>query len=168
MACRDSGSTIRSCSSPGRIGNAAYSQLQIDVLGSVIDTLHVARTLQLDVHEAADGLTRKLLEKLEEVWRRPDEGIWEVRSEPQHFVHGKLMSWVAFDRAVAMAERYGLDGPVDRWRRMRGEIGEEILDKGFSTRRNAFIQAYGAEALDASVLQMPILGFIAADDPRMV
>jgi GH15 family glucan-1,4-alpha-glucosidase len=154
-------------SRPVRTGNAAYSQLQIDCFGSVVDTLHEAAALGLEVHEAAGTLTAQLLEQLEQLWRKPDEGIWEVRSDPQHFVHGKLMSWVAFDRAITMAERHGLEGPVDRWRRLRGEIREEILDKGFSSKRNAFVQAYGTEALDASVLQMPILGFIRADDPRM-
>ncbi len=154
-------------SRPVRIGNAAYSQLQIDVFGSVVDTLHEAWSLGLEPHEASTGLVRELLRHLEDVWREPDEGIWEVRSGPQHFVHGKLMAWVAFDRAVSAAERFGLEGPIDRWRKLRGEVREEILDKGFSRKRNAFIQAYGAEALDASLLQMPILGFIPVDDPRM-
>jgi len=155
-------------SRPVRIGNAAYSQLQVDVFGSVIDTLHEARLCGLTLHEASEGLQTQLLNRLEEVWREPDEGLWEVRSERQHFVHAKLMSWVAFDRAVSLSENYGLPGPVDRWRALRDEIKAEILERGWSEERGAFVQAYDSKALDASVLLMPMMGFLPPDDPRIV
>lgn len=154
-------------SRPVRTGNAAYPQRQIDIFGSVIDTLYEARALGLELPEDAAGLTHEMLRHLEKVWKEPDQGLWEVRSKPQHFVHGKLMAWVAFDRAILMAEKFGMTGPVERWRRVRAEIREDILAKGFSRKRNAFVQAYDAEALDASVLLMPVLGFISVDDPRM-
>ncbi|MFC7705518.1 glycoside hydrolase family 15 protein [Plastorhodobacter daqingensis] len=154
-------------SSPVRIGNAAYAQLQVDIFGSVIDTLHQARCHGLEMHEASAGLQNALLSHLEEIWRQPDEGIWEVRSERRHFVHGKLMSWVAFDRAVASARRFGLEGPIARWEGLRNEIREEILTRGFDSDRGAFVQAYGTTALDASTLLIPLFGFLPANDPRM-
>ncbi|WP_196260029.1 glycoside hydrolase family 15 protein [Pelagibacterium limicola] len=154
-------------SHPVRAGNAAYAQLQIDVYGSVIDTLYEARCLGLDLHETSRGVEHELLRHLETIWDKPDAGIWEVRSDPQHFVHGKLMAWVAFDRAIASAERFGFEGPVDHWRGLRADIRRDIEEKGFSRKRNAFVQAYGAEALDASVLLMPIVGFLDVEDPRM-
>ena len=154
-------------SKPVRIGNGAFSQCQIDIFGSLIDTLHEARCLGLQLHEASGGMEQALLRHLEEVWHKPDAGIWEMRSDPQHFVHGKMMAWVAFDRAIASAERFGLEGPVDHWRGLREKIRREIEDKGFSRKRNAFVQAYGSEALDASLLLMPIMGFLPADDPRI-
>jgi GH15 family glucan-1,4-alpha-glucosidase len=155
-------------SRPVRIGNAAYSQLQIDVFGSVIDTLHEAQSFGLTLHEASAGLQRELLTELERVWREPDEGLWEVRNERQHFVHAKLMSWVAFDRGVALAESFGLPGPVDRWRRLRDEIHAEILERGFNREKGAFTQAYGTSALDAAVLLMPMRGFLPGRDPRVL
>ncbi|MFD1910931.1 glycoside hydrolase family 15 protein [Halodurantibacterium flavum] len=154
-------------SSPVRIGNAAYGQLQVDVFGSVIDTLHQARCHGLTMHEASSGLQNALLSHLEDVWREPDEGIWEVRSERRHFVHSKLMSWVAFDRAIASARKFGLEGPVARWETLRDEIRQEILDRGFDTGRGAFVQAYGSKALDASALLIPLFGLLPADDPRV-
>jgi GH15 family glucan-1,4-alpha-glucosidase len=155
-------------SRPVRIGNAAYRQLQIDVYGSVMDTLHEARLFGLDLSEASTEMQAELMHHLEQVWREPDEGIWEVRSERRHFVHAKLMSWVAFDRAVASAEKFGLPGPVDRWKTLRDEIKAEILDRGWSERKGAFVQAYGNDALDAAVLLMPIMGFLPPDDRRIV
>ncbi|HHX89409.1 MAG TPA: glycoside hydrolase family 15 protein [Paracoccus sp.] len=155
-------------SRPVRIGNAAYRQLQVDVFGSVMDTLHQARLSGLKLNDASDELQRKLLERLEEEWREPDEGLWEVRSGRQHFVHAKLMSWVAFDRAVLLAEDFGLTGPVERWRALRDEIRAEILARGWSEARGAFVQAYDSEVLDASVLLMPMMGFLPPDDPRIL
>jgi len=155
-------------SKPVRIGNAAYSQLQVDVFGSAMDTLHQARACGLTLHEASHGLQRELIKHLEDVWREPDEGIWEVRAERQHFVHAKLMSWVAFDRAVKLAENFGLEGPVDQWRQTRDEIKAEILERGWSEERGAFVQAYGTDALDASVLLMPVMGFLPPDDARVI
>ena len=155
-------------SRPVRTGNAAYGQLQIDVFGSVMDTLYQARYFGLSLDEATRDLTRNLLSHLEQVWRQPDEGIWEVRGARQHFVHAKLMSWVAFDRAIRSAERFGLPGPADHWRRLRREIHADILSQGFNSRRGAFVQAYGSDRLDAAVLLMPLVGFLPADDPRMI
>jgi GH15 family glucan-1,4-alpha-glucosidase len=155
-------------STPVRTGNAAYDQLQLDVFGSVMDTLHESARFGLDLREASAGLQRELMRRLEEVWRLPDEGLWEVRGEPRHFVHSKLLCWVAFDRAVSSAERFGLQGPVERWRRLREEIRAEILERGFDERIGAFVQAYDAEHLDAAVLLIPIVGFLPADDPRVV
>jgi GH15 family glucan-1,4-alpha-glucosidase len=155
-------------SRPVRIGNAAYKQLQVDIYGSVMDALHEARALGLDLSEASADMQRELLRHLEEVWRKPDEGIWEVRTDRRHFVHAKLMSWVAFDRAVKSAEKFGLPGPIDRWRRLRDEIKAEICEKGWSESKKSFVQSYGKDALDASVLLMPIMGFLPPDDPRMV
>ena len=155
-------------SAPVRIGNGAFEQLQIDVYGGVLDTLHEARRAGLTLHEASDGLQRELLRNLEQIWRQPDEGIWEVRGGRQHFVHAKLMAWVAFDRAVASAEHYGLAGPVERWRRIRAEIRAEILERGFDPAKGAFTQAYGSRALDAAVLLIPLVGFLPADDSRVL
>jgi GH15 family glucan-1,4-alpha-glucosidase len=155
-------------SRPVRIGNAAYLQCQLDAYGSVMDTLHVARDAGLELREASSGLQEELMGQLELQWQRKDEGIWEVRSHPQHFVHTKVMSWVAFDRAVSAARRFGLDGPVERWRSLRDKLRAEILERGFDPRRGAFTQAYGSAALDASVLLIPLVGFLPPDDARVV
>lgn len=155
-------------SRPVRTGNAAYSQLQIDVFGSIMDAFHEARLLGLNLHDATHGFQNDLLRHLEGIWQKPDAGIWEVRNEPRHFVHSKVMAWVAFDRAIKASEKFGLDGPVDRWRRLRDEIHAEILEKGFNRERGAFVQSYGSDHLDASLLLMPIMGFLPPDDPRMV
>lgn len=155
-------------SRPVRIGNAAYKQLQVDVFGSVMDALYHARAGGLSLDEASSGLETELMKQLEQVWREPDEGIWEVRGGRRHFVHSKLMSWVALDRAVRSAERFGLQGPVGRWRRLREEIRAEILARGFDAERGAFVQFYGSRALDSALLLMPLVGFLPADDPRVV
>src|SRR5690606_38944928 len=117
-------------SRPVRIGYAAYDQLQIDVFGSVINIVHEALSFGLTLHESSTSLQGELLIHLEQVWREPDEGLWEVRSGRQHFVHAKVMSWVAFDRGIAMAEKFGLTGPIDRWRDIRDEIHAEVLERG--------------------------------------
>jgi GH15 family glucan-1,4-alpha-glucosidase len=155
-------------SRPVRIGNAAYKQLQVDVFGSVMDALYHARDGGLSLDEASSGLETELMKQLEQVWREPDEGIWEVRGGRRHFVHSKLMSWVALDRAVRSAERFGLQGPVGRWRRLREEVRAEILERGFDAERGAFVQSYGSRALDSALLLMPLMGFLPADDPRVV
>jgi GH15 family glucan-1,4-alpha-glucosidase len=155
-------------SRPVRIGNAAYSQLQIDLFGSVMDTLYQARIAGLSLNEASSGLLLEMMKHLEKVWREPDEGIWEVRSGRQHFVHGKLMSWVAFDRAIKFAEQFGMRGRLDNWRRLRSEIRDEILRRGFDAERGAFVQAYGSRVLDSAVLLVPLVGFLPPDDPRVV
>jgi GH15 family glucan-1,4-alpha-glucosidase len=155
-------------SSPVRIGNAAHEQFQLDVYGEVMDVLHQARVHGLNPDDHAWSLQRTLLDFLEGAWDRPDEGIWEVRGPRRHFVHSKVLAWVAFDRAVQGAERLGLDGPVDRWRRLRQEIHDEVCREGFNTELGSFTQSYGSTELDASTLLIPILGFLPPDDRRVV
>jgi GH15 family glucan-1,4-alpha-glucosidase len=155
-------------SRPVRIGNAAHEQFQLDVYGEVMDALHQARVHGLDPDDHAWSLQRNLMEFLEGAWDRPDEGIWEVRGPRRHFTHSKVLAWVAFDRAVQSVERYGLTGPVDRWRRARAEIHEEVCREGFNVELNSFTQSYGSDELDASTLLIPILGFLPADDPRVI
>jgi GH15 family glucan-1,4-alpha-glucosidase len=155
-------------SRPVRLGNGAAEQFQIDAFGWIMDTMHQARTFRLDLREDSWDLERALMVQLEQVWRRPDEGIWEVRGDPRHFVHSKVMAWVAFDRAVRAVEDFGLDGPVARWKALRDEIHQEVCDRGYSAELGAFVQSYEGEALDAAVLLMPLVGFIGADDPRMI
>jgi len=162
-------------SKPVRIGNAASNQFQLDVYGEVIDVLYRTGS-HLDPHEVS--FLRKtpptlqvglaVLEHVESVWRKPDEGIWEVRGEPRPFVHSKLMAWVAFDRAVKGMSRFGDRFPVERWRKLRDEIHAEICERGFDPKVGAFMQYYGADILDASVLLAPIVGFLPAHDPRIV
>jgi GH15 family glucan-1,4-alpha-glucosidase len=155
-------------SRPVRIGNAAHEQFQLDVYGEVMDALHQARVHGLEASDHAWSLQRNLMDFLEGAWDKPDEGIWEVRGPRRHFTHSKVLAWVAFDRAVQTVERLGLDGPVGRWRRIRGEIHEEVLREGFNVELNAFTQSYGSDELDASTLLIPILGFLPPDDPRVV
>jgi GH15 family glucan-1,4-alpha-glucosidase len=155
-------------SKPVRVGNAAFKQYQLDVYGEVMDVLHLTRRLGLPPSEDAWRVQLALMRFLEKGWKEPDEGIWEVRGPRRHFTHSKVMAWVAFDRSVADVENYGLEGPVERWRAIREEIREEVLEKGFNTEVNAFVQFYGSENTDASLLMLPALGFIAADDPRML
>jgi GH15 family glucan-1,4-alpha-glucosidase len=154
-------------SRPVRIGNAAHDQFQLDVYGEVMDALHQARVHGLDREDQAWSLQRNLMEFLEGAWDRPDDGIWEVRGPRRHFTHSKVLAWVAFDRAVQAVERYARPGPVDRWRRVREEIHQEVCREGFNVELNSFTQAYGSEELDASTLLIPILGFLPAGDPRV-
>ncbi|MEU8244305.1 glycoside hydrolase family 15 protein [Actinoplanes missouriensis] len=152
---------------PVRIGNAAAEQFQLDVYGEVMDALHQGRRAGLKADDPAWGLQVKLMEFVEEHWRDPDEGIWEVRGGPRQFVHSKLMAWVAADRAVKAVEEFDLDGPVDRWTRLREEIRADILEKGYDTRRKTFTQFYGSDELDAALLMVPLVGFLPADDERV-
>jgi len=154
-------------SSPVRIGNAAYEQFQLDVFGEVMDALHLARKVGLAPDENAWRVERALLDYLESAWREPDEGIWEVRGPRRHFTHSKVMAWVAADRMVRAVERFGLKGPVERWRRLRADIHEEVCRKGFDRDQNSFVQYYGGKALDASLLMIPLVGFLPAADPRV-
>jgi GH15 family glucan-1,4-alpha-glucosidase len=154
-------------SKPVRIGNAAAEQLQIDVFGEVMDALHHARAAGLQDLAAAWDFQRALLAHLETVWRAPDEGIWEVRGGRRHFTHSKVMAWVAFDRAIKAVETFGLDGPVDRWRRIHGEIHEEVCRRAFDASLGAFVQAYDSDQLDASALLIPQVGFLPPDDVRV-
>ena len=152
---------------PVRIGNAAAEQLQLDVYGEVLDTMHQARRTGLEVSEAAWRLERALVETLESGWQQPDEGIWEVRGPRRHFTHSKVMAWVAMDRAVRAVEDFGLDGPVERWKRLREEIHQQVCTEAYDPDRNTFTQYYGGKELDASLLLMPIVGFLPASDPRV-
>jgi GH15 family glucan-1,4-alpha-glucosidase len=154
-------------SRPVRVGNAASEQLQLDVYGEIMDVLHVAREHGLGPSTAGWAFQVAMLDHLEKIWREPDAGIWEVRSGPRQFTYSKVMAWVAFDRAVAGAEKYGLEGPVDRWRALREEIHAEVCRSGFNPAKNSFTQYYGAEHLDASLLLLPLVGFLPPTDPRI-
>jgi GH15 family glucan-1,4-alpha-glucosidase len=154
-------------SAPVRIGNAAVSQRQIDVYGEVIDALTLGGRSGVKADRHSWSLQRALLKFLEAHWDEPDEGIWEVRGPRQHFVHSKVMAWVAFDRAVQATEA-GLPGPASRWRELRDTIHREVCEKGFNPQREAFTQAYGSTELDAAVLLIPEVGFLPPTDPRIV
>jgi GH15 family glucan-1,4-alpha-glucosidase len=155
-------------SKPVRVGNAAAGQFQLDVYGEVLDALHQGRVNKLETSKEAWALQRRLLGFLEEAWKEPDEGIWEVRGPRRHFTHSKVMAWVAFDRGVQAVERFGRNGPVERWRSVRTEIHREVCKQGFDVELNSFTQFYGSKRLDASLLMIPLVGFLPADDPRMV
>ena len=152
---------------PVRVGNAAASQIQLDVYGELMDTLHAAREADLSALDEAWKMQKVLLTHLETIWRRKDHGIWEVRGEPREFTHSQLMCWVAFDRAVKSCERFGLDGPLDRWRTVRDTIHDDICTRGYDADRNSFVQHYGGQALDAALLLIPQVGFLPVDDPRV-
>ena len=154
-------------SGPVRTGNLASEQVQLDVYGELMDALYQARTLGLQASEHAWSLQRVLLRDLEKRWRSSDNGIWEIRGEPQHFVHSKVMAWVAFDRAVRTIEEYGLDGDLERWRALRDEIHEEVCREGFDERLQSFTQYYGSGTLDSSLLLIPLVGFLPCRDPRV-
>ncbi len=153
-------------SRPVRVGNAAYEQTQLDVPGELIDTLHVARNFQLESDDHAWRLQRTIVSKLEDDWRNRDQGVWEIRGEPRHITHSKLMCWVAFDRAVKAIENFGLSGPVERWRAVRDEVRADICQHAWNEEKGAFVQNYGGSALDASLLLMAEMGFLSEDDPR--
>jgi GH15 family glucan-1,4-alpha-glucosidase len=155
-------------SRPVRVGNGASQQRQLDVYGEVVDALYQSRRKGLEASDDAWAMATKTFEWLESGWREPDEGIWEVRGPRRHFTHSKVMAWVAFDRAVKTVTRLGRDGPVDRWRATRREIRKEILSSGFDSQRGSFVQYFGSDRLDASLLLIPLVGFLPADDPRVV
>jgi GH15 family glucan-1,4-alpha-glucosidase len=154
-------------SAPVRTGNAAYQQFQLDVYGEIMDVFLAARRGGLDPDENSWRVQTALMEFLESAWKKPDEGIWEVRGPRRHFTHSKIMAWVAFDRCVKSVERFGLDGPLERWRGLRDAIHEEVCRQGFDPERNAFVQFYGTKKLDASLLMIPLVGFLCADDERV-
>jgi GH15 family glucan-1,4-alpha-glucosidase len=155
-------------SRPVRVGNAASTQLQLDVYGELLDAAYHTITHGIEPSEFGWALMRKLLAWLEDGWREKDSGIWEVRGPARHFTHSKVMSWVAFDRAVRLCDEHGHDGPVERWRALRDEIHAQVLANAWSERKQAFAQSYGADELDAAVLLMPLVGFLPATDPRVV
>jgi GH15 family glucan-1,4-alpha-glucosidase len=154
-------------SSPVRIGNAAHSQLQLDVFGEVMDALHQARRGGLDARDADWAFQQALLDHLSSVWREADNGMWEVRGAPRHFTYSKVMAWVAFDRGIKAIEASGLEGPVDRWRALRRAIHEEVCARGFDRDLGSFVQSYGSSELDASLLLIPTVGFLPPHDPRV-
>jgi len=154
-------------SKPVRIGNAASGQLQIDVYGEVMDALHQGRVGGIQLLTEAWDFQRVLVSHLEEIWSFPDEGIWEVRGGRQHFTYSKVMAWVAFDRAIKSAEAFGLEGPLDHWRKLRAQIHAEICEKAFNPALGAFVQAYGSQHLDASALLIPAVGFLPPEDARV-
>jgi GH15 family glucan-1,4-alpha-glucosidase len=155
-------------SAPVRVGNAAAKQFQLDVYGEVMDSLHLARLADMHPHPAAWQLQVALLGFLESHWDKPDEGLWEMRGPPRHFTHSKVMVWVAFDRAIKDAQAAGLEGPIDRWRRLRDEIHAQICEQGFNAAANTFVQSYDSSHLDASLLLIPQVGFLPPDDPRVL
>ncbi len=153
---------------PVRVGNAAHSQLQLDVYGEVMDAFYQARRAGLGDDEYNHGLQRALLKRLEELWHLPDQGMWESRGPARHYTSSKVMAWVAFDRAVRYAEEFGLEGPADDWRRLRDQIHAEVCEKAWNAGKNCFTQYFGGEELDASLLAMALVGFLPPDDPRVV
>ncbi len=154
-------------SRPVRVGNGAAGQSQLDVFGEIADAMHFSRKAGLARDGDSWAVERSLLDHLDQAWREPDEGIWEVRGPRRHFTHSKVMCWVAFDRAVKAVERFGADGPTEHWKALREEIRSEILEHGFDVERGSFVQSYGSKQLDASLLLIPLVGFLPATDPRV-
>jgi GH15 family glucan-1,4-alpha-glucosidase len=152
---------------PVRIGNAAYGQRQLDIYGEVMDALYVGRRAGLEADENAWRVQQALMGSLETAWEAPDEGIWEVRGPKRHFTHSKVMAWVALDRSIKSIESFGLDGPLDHWRRIRAAIHEQVCREGFDQQLGAFVQSYGSRDPDASLLLLPLVGFLPASDPRI-
>ncbi len=154
-------------SSPVRIGNAAYQQLQIDVFGEIADATFQALKAGMEPSERGQALRPVVLEYLATAWRQPDEGVWETRGGRQHFVHSKVMAWVAFDRAANEMKAEGLNDSARRWREIADEILAEICERGFDRDLKSFVQAYGSKRLDASLLMIPLVGILPAADPRI-
>ncbi|HXW55399.1 MAG TPA: glycoside hydrolase family 15 protein [Candidatus Cybelea sp.] len=154
-------------SRPVRVGNAASEQLQLDIYGEVMSAMHYAHHAGHQETKAERGLQVALLKHLEKVWRKPDNGIWEMRGPRRHFTHSKVMAWLAFDRAIKSAEQFGLRGPVDRWRAVREEIHQDVCRNGYDAKLGSFVQFYGSKHVDASLLQIAKVGFLPATDPRV-
>ena len=154
-------------SRPVRIGNSAHTQVQLDVYGEVMDGLYTARRHGIRPNDDSWSVQRKLLAYLQDHWRDKGRGIWEMRGPPRHFTHSKVMAWAAFDRGVKAVENFDLDGEVEHWRALRNTIHKEVCEKAFSKKRNAFVQYYGGETLDAALLLMPLVGFLSPEDPRI-
>jgi GH15 family glucan-1,4-alpha-glucosidase len=155
-------------SRPVRIGNAAHTQLQLDVYGEVADALHQARKGGIPESPEAWRLQRALTARVSEAWESADRGIWEVRGDARHFTHSKVMSWVALDRAISSAEAFGLEAPLAEWKQTRDRIRADVLRRGFNAKRNTFTRSYDSEELDASLLLIPVVGFLPPDDPRVL
>jgi GH15 family glucan-1,4-alpha-glucosidase len=154
-------------SRPVRVGNAAADQAQLDVYGEVTDAMYQSRTHNVGASLPAWEFGRHVLGLLEDRWREPDEGIWEVRGNRLHFTHSKVMAWVAFDRGIRLCEEFGREGPVERWRAIRAEIHAQVCREAWSDRLGSFTQSYGSSRLDASLLLLPQVGFLPPDDPRI-
>jgi GH15 family glucan-1,4-alpha-glucosidase len=155
-------------SRPVRVGNAAHAQRQLDVYGELAGALHAARRFGIDGMDESWSLQQVVIEHLEQIWREPDEGIWEVRGGARHFVHSKVMAWLAFDRMIASARMFDMPGPVERWRKARDEIHAQVCSQGFDAKANTFVQSYGSKDLDAALLFIPMIGFLPPDDPRVL
>jgi GH15 family glucan-1,4-alpha-glucosidase len=154
-------------SSPVRIGNAAHTQLQLDVFGEIMDVHHQARRSGLSTNESGWDTQIEFLRHLNKIWQEPDSGIWEMRGPPQHFTYSKVMAWVAYDRAIKSAETFGLEGPLDEWRKLRERICDEVCKRAYDPDRGTFMQAYGSKQIDANLLLLPCVGFLPATDPRI-
>jgi GH15 family glucan-1,4-alpha-glucosidase len=155
-------------SAPVRVGNAAAGQFQLDVWGELLDGLHLARESGLSPTADAWAVQKELVDFLERAWRTPDSSLWEVRGEPRHFVHSKVLAWAGVNGAIEAVERHGLDGPVDRWRELRQQIHDDVCARGYDPDRRTFTQFYGSQGLDASLLLIPQVGFLPWDDERVV
>jgi GH15 family glucan-1,4-alpha-glucosidase len=154
-------------SQPVRIGNAAAGQVQLDIYGEMLDSFYHAQASMKRHNERDFRVLALLLDHLEDIWKEPDEGIWETRGGPQQFTYSKMMAWVAFDRAVLLAEQLEYDAPVERWKTIRDAIHRQICENAFNKKKNSFVQAYGSSQLDASLLLMPVVGFLPGTDPRV-
>ncbi|MBV8371406.1 MAG: glycoside hydrolase family 15 protein [Candidatus Eremiobacteraeota bacterium] len=155
-------------SRPVRIGNAAAEQLQLDVYGEVADVMHLSHRAGLPPDPDEWALSKAVVEAVEARWSEPDRGLWEVRGPCRHFVHSKVLAWVALDRAINAIERFGLEGPLDRWRALRAQIHEDVCTKGYDPKRETFTQSYGSVELDAATLLIPLVGFLPPDDKRVI
>ena len=153
---------------PVRIGNAAHVQLQLDVFGELLDVLHQARLARLKLNHGSWSMECEFLKHLAKIWDQPDSGIWEVRGPGKHYVSSKVMTWVAFDRGIKSAEKFGFKAPLAEWRHLRATIHRDVCDKGFDREQNCFVESYGAHVLDASILLLPSVGFLPPSDPRVV
>lgn len=155
-------------SKPVRVGNTAYVQRQLDVYGEVMDAFHAARCHGLEAYDDADRVQAAMLDYLEGHWQLPDTGIWEGRGPERRHTHSAVMIWVALDRSIKSSERFGLGGPVERWRRWRDDVHREICTRGYDPERGVFVQEFGGKALDAALLRIPLVGFLPPDDPRVI
>ena len=156
-------------SQPVRVGNAAFAQFQLDVYGEVIDALWQAIRAGMPPHPAFWAMLRGIIDYVAQHWENPaDNGMWEIRGEPKHFTQSKVMAWVAFDRAVKAIEAAEFVGPLEQWRQLRDRIHSEVIERGYDPERNTFTQYYGSKQLDASLLLLTQVGFLPADDSRIV
>ena len=155
-------------SKPVRIGNAAAKQMQLDIYGEMMDSFFHAQKSMAAHGEQDFRVLALLMDHLEKIWHEPDNGIWEVRGGRQQFTYSKMMAWVAFDRAVKLAEQLGYEAPLEKWKKLRDTIHTEVCEKGFNRQKGCFVQVYGSDKMDASLLLMPQVGFLPGDDPRVI